>query len=52
MQTYLETSNGVRTPFNMTDCDKIRLDQLLKSGKVYHVIRTDRVEVLRLKLKG
>jgi len=51
MQTLIETKSGQRVPFKMDayGVDRIKLDQLLKSGQVYHVIRTDKVEVLRLK---
>jgi hypothetical protein len=51
MQTYIENSKGIRTPFKMDKygCDKIKLDHLVKSGVVYHVIRTDTVEVIRIK---
>jgi len=51
MQTLIETKSGQRVPVKMDayGVDRIKLDQLLKSGQVYHVIRTDKVEVLRLK---
>ena len=50
MQVLIEGKKGMRVPFKMDACgiDRIRLDQLIKSGKVYHVIKTDKVEVLRL----
>ena len=50
MQVLLEKSNGVRSPIKLDSwgLDRIRLDQLVKSGHIYHVIKTDKVEVIRL----
>lgn len=50
MQVILEQANGVRVPFVLGNygVDKIKLDQLLKAGKVYHVIKTDKVEVIKV----
>lgn len=50
MQVVLEQANGVRVPFVMDKfgIDRIRLDQLVKAGKVYHVIKTDKIEVIKV----
>jgi hypothetical protein len=50
MQMLLEKSDGTRVPVKLNNfgIDKIRLDQLFKSGKVYHVIKTDKVEIIRI----
>lgn len=50
MQTLLEKSDGTRVPVKLNNfgIDKVRLDELFKSGKVYHVIKTDRVEIIRI----
>lgn len=50
MQVLLEKSNGQRSPVNLGTwgIDRIKLDNLIKLGHVYHVIRTDKVEVIRL----
>ena len=54
MQVLLEKANGVRTAIKLDTwgLDRIRLDQLVKSGHVYHVIKTDKVEVISLSKKG
>lgn len=50
MQILIESKNGTRVPVKLgnSGLDKIKLDQLFKSGKVYHVIKTDKVEVIRI----
>lgn len=50
MQMILEKGDGTRVPVKLgnSGLDKIKLDQLFKSGKVYHVIKTDKVEVIRI----
>jgi hypothetical protein len=50
MQMLLEKSDGTRVPVKLGNygIDKIRLDQLMKAGKVYHVIKTDKVEIIKM----
>jgi hypothetical protein len=50
MQIILEQKNGVRVPLTMDKfgIDRIRLDELAKRGKIYHVIKTDKVEIIRV----
>ena len=54
MQVLLEKGNGVRTTITLANygLDRVKLDELIKSGHVYHVIRTEKVEVIRLNMKG
>jgi hypothetical protein len=50
MQIILEQKNGVRVPFPLGNfgIDKIRFEELVKCGKIYHVIKTDKVEIIRV----
>ncbi len=50
MQVILERKDGVRVPVTMDKfgLGRIKLDHLVKLGKVYHVIKTDKVEVIRI----
>lgn len=50
MQTLLEKSDGSRVPFVLGrgGLDKVMLDNLVKEGKVYYLIRSDSVEVIKL----
>lgn len=54
MQVLLEKGNGVRTTVTLANygLDRVKLNELIKSGHVYHVIRTEKVEVIRLNMKG
>ena len=48
MQVILEKADGTRVPVTLAKfgIGRIKLDELVKQGKVYHVIKTDKVEVI------
>ena len=52
MQVILEKADGTRVPVTLDKfgIGRIKLDELVKQGKVYHVIKTDKVEVIRVAL--
>lgn len=50
MQVILEKGDGTRVPVTLAKfgIGRIKLDELVKCGKVYHVIKTDKVEIIRV----